>query len=238
MNLDAPVEYEDLETADAGYHSVSALAVVALVIGLLSPLAFVHPLLWALPLAGCALAAAAMVRIDRSAGALIGRKAAIAGLVLSLFCGLGALTQAATRYLWLAHRAQRMAERFMEDLREGKTYAAHQLWARPQFRFPPGSDLKPLYADHPPATSDYEEFLKREVIGDLIALGEQAEVRHQKTELTYSGPGADYLMIYYHIAGPTANGPIDKDIKFDVEHLYDAETGERWRVLADEVVLE
>ena len=33
MDLDAPAEYQDLETADAGYHSVSALAVVALVIG-------------------------------------------------------------------------------------------------------------------------------------------------------------------------------------------------------------
>ena len=238
MDLDAPVEYQDLETADAGYHSVSALAVVALVIGLLSPLAFVHPLLWTLPIAGCALAGVAMLRIDRSQGALIGRKAAIIGLALSIFCALGAVTQAATRRLWLAHRAERMADRLIELLSEGKSYEAHQLWARPQFRFPPGSDYQALYTDHPGATKDHEEFLNREVIRDLLTLGEHADVEHQKTELTYSGPEGDYLMVYYHLAGPGENGPIAKDIKFVVEHLVGDATGERWRVFADEVVHE
>ena len=76
------------------------------------------------------------------------------------------------------------------------------------------------------------------MIHDLVTLGPQAEVRHQKTDLTYSGPEGDYLMVYYQLTGAGENGPIDKDIRFVVEHLYDVETGERWRVFADEVVHE
>jgi hypothetical protein len=238
MDLDAPAEYQDLETADAGYHSVSALAVVALVIGLLSPLAFTHPLLWSLPIIGIALAWAAIVRIDRSEGLLIGRKAAIIGLAISLFCGLGAVTQSTTRRLWLASRAERLTERFLELLREGKTYEAHQLFARPQFRFPPGSDYESLYADDPTIMEDYQEFLKREVIANLVELGDRAELEHQRTRLTHTGSDGDYQMVYYHLSGQTAAGPIDKDIRFVVERLQDEQTGERWRVIADEVVVE
>ena len=91
MELDAPAEYRDLETADGSYHSVSSVAVVALVVGILSPLAFAHVLLWSLPLVGVAVSLAALVQIDRSDGVLIGRKAAIVGLVLSLIAGLAQL---------------------------------------------------------------------------------------------------------------------------------------------------
>jgi hypothetical protein len=238
MDLDATAEYQDLETADAGYHSVSALAVVALAIGLLSPLAFTHPLLWSLPIVGVALALAAFVRIGRSEGLLIGRKAAIIGLAISLFSGLGAVTQATTRQLWLAARAERLTERFLELLREGKTYEAHQLFARPQFRLPPGSDYEKLYGEEPTMMEDHQSFLKREVIADLLALGDRAELEHQRTRLTHSGPTEDYLMVYYRLSGPTKGRQIDKEIRFVVERLQDEQTGERWRVVADEVVVE
>jgi hypothetical protein len=238
MDLDAPAEYQDLDSADTAYHSVSALAIVSLVIGLLSPLAFVHPLLWALPIAGIALAWAAIARIDRSEGALIGRRAAIVGLAVSLFCGLGAVTQATSRRLWLAYRAERVAERFLELLREGKKYEAHQLWTRPQYRFLPGGDYKALYADNSAADEDYKQFLKREVISDLLALGQRAEIEHQRTRLASTGPDVDYVMVYYRMSGPTNTGPIDKEIRFDIERLQDEQTGVRWRVYADDVVVE
>jgi hypothetical protein len=237
MDLDAPSQYQDLESADLAYHSVSALAVVALVVGLLSPLAFVHPLLWTLPIAGVAVACVAIARIDRSDGLLIGRKAAIVGLAVSLFCGLGAVTQATTRRLWLAYRAERLTDRFLELLREGKTYEAHQLWARPQFRVPAGSDYEALYADSPAAKEDYESFLKRDVIAQLVALGDQAKLEHKATELTSSSPG-DYLSVFYHLSGPTDDGEIDQDIRFYVERLEEEQTGVQWRVIADEVVVE
>jgi hypothetical protein len=238
MELDAPAEYQDLESPQAPYHSVSVLAIFALVMGFLSPLAFVHELLWALPLAGIAISVVAIARIDRSEGALVGRRAAVLGLAISIFCGLGAITQAATRRLWLAYRAERMAERFVDLLREGKSREAHQLWTRPQLRLLPGGDLEALYAANPAATKDYAGFLEREVIKDLLSLRDEAEVEHEKTRLTFSDPHRDYLMVFYRLHGPTTAGQIDKQIKFVIEYATDEEGQAQWRVYSDEAVVE
>ena len=112
------------------------------------------------------------------------------------------------------------------------------MFTRPQFRFPPGSDFEALYAEEPTILEDYETFLEREVIADLLALGDRAEVEHQRTQLTHTGPEGDYLMVYYRLSGLTKAGQIDKEIRFVVERLQDEQTGERWRVIADEVVVE
>jgi hypothetical protein len=238
MELEAHGEYVELESADSSYHYLSALAVVALVLGLLAPLAFVHVLLWALPIVGAALSAVALVRIDRSAGELIGRKAALVGLVLSLLFGAAAIAQETTHRLWLARRAERVAERFFDLLSEGETYAAHQLWTRPQFRFMAGGNYEALYATNPEATKDYEVFLKREVVRDLLALGKNAEIDHQRTALTFTGPEQDIQMLWYHLGGETSEGTIDKEIKLVVERSLSETGGETWRVLSEEVDVE
>jgi len=238
MELDTSAEYHDLESPAGAYHSVSALAVIALVIGLLSPLAFAHELLWSLPLAGIALAVVAIVRIDRSDGMLVGRWAAVFGLAISLFCAAGAITQATTRRLWLAYRADRMTERFVELLREGKSREAHQLWTRPQFRLVPGGDLEELYKANTAAAKEYEGFLKREVVHDLLSLTDEAQVDHVSTRLTFSDHYHDYLMVFYRIHGPTKTGQIDKEVKFVIEHAKDDNGQEQWRVYSDEPVVE
>jgi hypothetical protein len=237
MELEA-AEYHDLESPTVAYHSVSALAIVSLLVGLLSPLAFAHELWWALPIAGIALSVVAFVRIDRSEGILVGRWAALVGLAISLVCGAGAITQATTRRLWLAYRAERMAERFVELLREGKTREAHQLWTRPVYQLAPGSDLAELYNQNAPLAKEYEGFLEREVIRDLLSLTDEGEFQHLRTRLTFSDYYRDYLMVFYRLHGPTKTGQIDKEIKFVIEHAKDEDGQERWRVLSDEPVVE
>ena len=75
-------EHPDPEMAD--YRPVSGIGIAALLIGLAAPLALVHPMLWCVPAIGAGVAIVALVRIRRSEIPLIGRKAAILGLVLSL----------------------------------------------------------------------------------------------------------------------------------------------------------
>jgi hypothetical protein len=243
MELDAPAEYRDLETTDGSYHSVSSVAVVALVVGVLSPLAFAHVLLWSLPLVGVAVSLAALVQIDRSDGVLIGRKAAVVGLVLSLIAGLGAIVHVTTRSSWLESRAELVADRFLELLRDGKTYEAHQLWTQPQIRFPDDSDLRALYAETPEATRGYEAFLKTAVVKEILGLKDRAQLDHESTHLTYTEvelEGAktvhDYFMVFYRLRGPSDVGAIDKNIKIVVERTAEPETGEQWRVVSAEEV--
>src|SRR4051794_40807962 len=66
------------------YRSVSALALVSLVFGLLSPLSFGMPLLIVIPLFGIGVSIVALRRIAASEGALTGSWAAIVGLFLCI----------------------------------------------------------------------------------------------------------------------------------------------------------
>ena len=64
--------------------NISALSVVSLLLGLAAPLSLAAPLLWAIPLFGAAVAIVTMRRIASSDGTLIGRRAAVIGLALSV----------------------------------------------------------------------------------------------------------------------------------------------------------
>jgi hypothetical protein len=238
MELDSTAEYQDLETEEGSYRSVSLMAVLALVLGLLSPLAFAHALLWTVPIVGAALAVAAIARIDRSSGELVGRKAAVAGLALALIAGMGAVTYTIARPLWLARRADQLAQRFLDLLAAGEAREAHQLWARPQFRFLPGGNLEELYAEHPQAQKDYESFVERPNIKDLLALGREAQIEHEKTRHTYRDEVVEYLMAFYRVRGTTPDGEIDKRIKLIIERAMQEDKQERWRVSGEEEVFE
>ncbi|HID78613.1 MAG TPA: hypothetical protein EYP56_21805, partial [Planctomycetaceae bacterium] len=80
------------------YRPVSASAIVGLITGLLSPLAFFHPGLWTMPVAGLFFSGLALVRITRGDVPVIGRRAAVVGLVLSTTMIAAAPAQ------WLSYR--------------------------------------------------------------------------------------------------------------------------------------
>jgi hypothetical protein len=90
---------DELQNADelGQYRSLSTLAVAALVLGLCSPLAFVGPLLLAIPLISVAVAWLALARIRASANCLTGRPLAIAGIVLAVVFAVASLTHVYVR---------------------------------------------------------------------------------------------------------------------------------------------
>src|SRR5688572_8269686 len=75
------IHAEDLDQV-ANYRSMSGLAIVSLLLGLLAPVCFAAPVFLAIPLFGTALSLFALRRIAASEGALAGKWAATAGLAL------------------------------------------------------------------------------------------------------------------------------------------------------------
>jgi hypothetical protein len=80
-----PLPHPDDRTID--YRGVSGLAIAALVLGLLSPVAFVAPLLWSVPIFAIGFAWAAMHRIKAGGGELVGGNMALLGLLLAVLSG-------------------------------------------------------------------------------------------------------------------------------------------------------
>ncbi len=90
---------DELHSADelGQYRSLSTLAVAALVLGFCSPLAFVGPLLMAIPLITIAVAWLALARIRASENTLTGRPLALAAVVLAVVFAVAPLTHAYVR---------------------------------------------------------------------------------------------------------------------------------------------
>ena len=106
-----PAFHADDVDQSASYRTFSVLAIISLLFGLASPLCFVGPLLFGIPLVGAAVSLLAIRRIDTSEGVLAGRWAAVAGLALCV----ASLASNITRDMVGQHLRAAQAEAFGRD---------------------------------------------------------------------------------------------------------------------------
>jgi hypothetical protein len=164
----------------SAYRAVTGQAVVGLVFGLLSLLAPVDPLLWSFPAAGVFFSAWALRRI-RTDPATMGRKMAVAGLVLSLLFGTAAPTE------WLVYRwkirseARLFVDPWFRFLTQDEPHKAHQLTLLPTLRRPLDSTLSAHYRNHEKARGELEGYVKIPLVRTLLAMGPKARVRFYTT---------------------------------------------------------
>jgi len=181
------------------YQAVSRLAVAGLIFGIAAAVAFIHPLLWTVPAAGILVAGLALWRIARDAPALIGRKAAVAGLMLSIFCGAAAASG------WSAYRgmirgeARRFTEAWFQFLRDNEPHKAHQLTLHPRYRLPLNDSLWGSYEEGSDPRSELENYVSRPEIRALLALGPKAQVRYYDTEGQTSSEGRESVYQVYAV---------------------------------------
>jgi hypothetical protein len=133
------------ETAVITYRSISLAAVLALVFGCASALALIHPFLWVIPVVTIVIAVVAMRGIAREGANLTGRGLAITGLVLALFFGCWAPTRILTRQSYLYRQARPYADQWLELVRDGKIFEAHQLMQTVGERQKPDASLEVYY---------------------------------------------------------------------------------------------
>ena len=169
------------EAGASDYRAVSAMAIASLLVSLLAVLAFWHPVLWIVPIAGVVLGLLAVWRIDRRESELLGRGLAVVAICLSLV----ALSAAASRYGMLNYRAglasREMGLRWFEALRDGNPELAAQLSLEPQQREADGTDLQAFYRSEPGATEYLVRFVAEPVVKAVLKLGPSAGVRFIET---------------------------------------------------------
>jgi hypothetical protein len=191
---------QDAEIAQ--YRTLSGLAVTGLIFGLLSPIWMIDPLLWLLPVAplGILFSSLALWQIARNWPALIGRKAALAGLVLSVFFGTAAPTNW-LGYRWAIRREARLfAHQWFDFLAHGQPEKAYQLTLDPKYR-PPLDDatLQALYRHGSPARDKLDDYVSQRLISTLIALGQRAQVRYYRTDLQTPAGQRDIVFQTYAV---------------------------------------
>jgi hypothetical protein len=189
------------------YRGLCGFAVAGLLAGLLSPLAIFYTTMIVFPLAAVAASAIGLRQIAAQAPNLTGRKAALAGLFLG-FAFLVAAPADAMLYRYFVRReARQFAAAWIDDVRNGKVYQAHDLMIDPKKRVPSEvpSDMtvEQHYVDYY-NRSDYQRrmlstFLDKPIIRTLFALGKSAEYRFYETAEDGGEAGNDFVKTTYAV---------------------------------------
>lgn len=221
----------------ARYHAVCPWAVLALLLGILSPLAFVGPLLWLLPWFCIVVALLAIWKISSSAGALAGWNVALLGLLLALLFGIAAPTRTLTRHYWLETRAEHFANKFIDLLQRGQAYAAYQLTLHPTFRKPLDDDGSAENSKNPMAQEAYERFLQLEPPKTLLAQRDQAKVEELESTWFNTDENGDNVAVRFQITRRENAAKVPLVVQLTLLRFLDPKTDrEKWMIRSADVV--
>ena len=216
----------------AQYKSVCATAVLGLLLGLLAPLAILNKTLLAVPLLGIVVCGVALWRIARNPAGLVGRKAAIVGLILS--CLFAASTSSHRRYgEWLLSReAEQFASIWLKQMAENRPYSACQLFLNRDERRVIDDKLEDFYLNHPKLRHDMDEqYLGRPHIAELLALGSKAKVRSVRTMAVVHKPQLDYVIQVYTISYPDGDEQATLPLQLSLERKQHADATASWKIV-------
>ena len=175
--VSTPAFHNDDPEQTTEYRSLSVLAIISLIFGLASPLCFGAPLLMAIPIFGIAVSILALRRIAASEGALAGRWAAVAGLILCVALAVAPLSREfALRYL-RTHQAADFAQHWLSLVVSGRTEQAFRLTIdSTRGPAPPAPGEKA-----PAPTNPYDTFMGLPLVKALAAAGADADIRFHGT---------------------------------------------------------
>jgi len=187
------------ESEVSQYRALSGMAVAGFGFGLLSPLAFIGPVLYVFPIVGVALSVVALARISKNLPAFTGRRIALAGLVVSTLCISIAPSQLSmSRYL-LRREARQYASFWFRCLAQDEPHKAHQLSREPRYRAALDDQLWDLYANNPRLIEELDKFLSKHAVRTLLALGEGAQVRFYETQDQYRRWNEERVYLIYAV---------------------------------------
>ena len=186
------------------YRDVSRLAILGLILGLLSPVALVHPIWWSVPLSGVVLSAGALFSLSRRNSELTGRTMAVWGLALALFFGGWSMAQVTMRSWVLQSQAAEVANRWIELWKAGELEQVHQLAMSSTERQPAGADLPAFYQSSPELQASIPSFYATPPRSWLKQLAEgKGTIRFIETEFhVRESPTEELFIVLYELTLP------------------------------------
>jgi len=220
------------------YRAVSLKCVLGLALGVASPLAFLGPVLWLVPVLGIALAASGLRDVRRADRQLVGRTAGLVGLGLALLCGTAAASHETSRQWWIRAEAKEVASAWFDFLAADQPQLAHQLTVTPAARQPlDAAALWDYYRRDSAAAEELEQFVAVPLVRTLLALGDRALVRFWSTEKqTRYGRSSTYRSLdqIIQVYAVTYAGPEERTTFFCrliLERVTDATSGRTgWQI--------
>jgi hypothetical protein len=176
------------------YRTVSTLAVLALLLGLASPLTLATPLLLAASVIAIVVSGLALRQIAANREIYSGQSLALCGLFLGVLFLAYTPVRLWLRYERLNSKAEQLAEEFLNRLQAGKYFEAQQL-ARLKFVLPkPGEQTSGRLTD-----ADFDEFKATSWMKNIAAINHQFTYRLDGLEPMPRFKDGDVLVMRYMI---------------------------------------
>jgi hypothetical protein len=220
----------ELLDEDARYSQVSPAAVLALVLGLASPLAFIGPGFYLAPAAAIGMALLALSKIRRSDGALTGQTLARIALALALGCVSAALVRESVRDSLLQRQAVDAARRWMKLLADGRNSEASAMLTKDSAgRFVPSEVIR---GEKPISQQEVMELIEQGLESDLLSRAVEGQADPGELQGVsgpfFSGPKAT-LIVNFRVKDAVAGK--HRPVEFNVSRspAYELE-GQPWRI--------
>jgi hypothetical protein len=189
------------------YRSLSSLALLGLLLGLVSVFAYWQPALVVIPAIGAVVSGLALRRVSRDPQALSGRWLALAGLALAIGFGSAGIARFASFHWQFERQARTVVELWFEYLANAEPHKAHQLTKSPAERLPLDNKLWRAYRSNNELQAGIRDYVRQQPIRTLLALGHTAQVRFYQTEAPTRNMGdggtAEVYAVTYPDAGQT-----------------------------------
>jgi hypothetical protein len=211
---------------------LSPWALVALVLGVLSPAAIVGPLLWFVPVLAVVVALIALRQIARSEGQFTGWYLALFGLLAAIFFGMAGPARTMSRRHILEERSARFAEKFIDLLRHNQPWSAYQLTLPAGTRKPEASTQTEPSEKDEQNKKHYDEFLKLDPIKNLLHAGAAAKAEWEPARFVGGDEIRDDVAVGVRITGIGDNPSKPAEFIMYVERTlaYGSHT-EQWEII-------
>jgi len=229
----AEPELADVTEADLrDYGAVSRWSVAAVGLGIISFLALFSPLLLLLPALGVFAARRAIQEIRESEHALIGRKAALTGLALSVMFFSAVPAQYAASRVILVRQADAFARQWFEMLRDRQPLKAHHLEIEPPVRLPASrfAQLPSHYRSKEGGRDEIKFFVAEPLVRALLELGPKAQVRFYSNEAFVQEGKRQRVTNVYAVTYPADKQKKTFFVRLELERTGNSDSAENWRV--------
>jgi hypothetical protein len=164
------------------YRSLSGLAVLALLLGLVSVVALTHPAGWLVPALAIACGLWSLRRIARHADALTGAPLAVVGLVLGLlFLSWGPTSFLSDRWLINRH-ARQFGQQWLTAVFDGQLSKAYQATLPVHERQPEGTKLDEYYENNPLRRAERDAYFNDGFPKQLAQLKQQGRFVFERNQ--------------------------------------------------------
>jgi hypothetical protein len=208
-----PVEMDPAYDAPilASYRPFSRAAIFAVPLALASTLALISPVLWIVPIVAVLFSAIALRATCFGEQPLLGKKAAIVGLILSCFLLGYAPAQYLTSRSILCGQAASYANKWLDLVQSGRLAEAHQLHLMYYERVAPNTDLEKYYDKRFPDSdslmrkqmqvtdpySDLKDYFKTAPLKDIVEAAKNGQYQLEDASVLDDEEKSTLIELHY-----------------------------------------